>query len=334
MRVILCHYQKFMSEIKYLQQLIHDKLLQVPFPSHPASLYDPIRYMLSIGGKRMRPLLVLMGCDLYKGNIDKAINPALAVEVFHNFTLLHDDIMDNAPVRRSKPTVHAKWNSNIAILSGDAMFVKAIQLLMQTDETKITALTEIFTATALEVCEGQQLDMDFESRTDVSLDDYLEMIQLKTAVLLGCSLKMGAIIAGASEEDCNYIYTAGCDLGIAFQLQDDLLDLYGDEQQFGKLPGGDVVANKKTYLLLKALELSNEKQKAEIVLIMQGGLTAEEKVQRMKTVFNELNIAELTIEKMEFYYKSAMDLIDALHVEPSRKQQLIQLSEGLKVRVT
>jgi geranylgeranyl diphosphate synthase type II len=323
-----------MSEIKYLQQLIDEKLLQVNFPSHPSSLYDPIRYMLSIGGKRMRPLLVLMGCNLFNGDINQAINPALAIEVFHNFTLLHDDIMDKAPVRRSKATVHAKWNPDIAILSGDAMFVKAFQLLMQTDALHIQALTKLFTDTALEVCEGQQLDMDFENQDNIVLNDYIEMIRLKTAVLLGCSLKMGAIIAGADDEDCSYIYNAGCSLGLAFQLQDDLLDLYGDEQQFGKMPGGDVVANKKTYLLLKATELADEKQKREILYIMNNGLKHEDKVSRMKSVFNQLNIAEHTTECMEQYYSKAMQMIHALHAPSENKMQLIELSEGLKMRVS
>lgn len=323
-----------MSELKYLQQLIDDKLQQVHFPENPSTLYDPIRYMLSIGGKRMRPLLVLMGCDLFRGDINKAIHPALAVEVFHNFTLLHDDIMDKAPVRRNKATVHAKWNQNIAILSGDAMFVKAIQLLMQTDADKISSLVDVFTKTALEVCEGQQLDMDFEISSDVSLNEYLEMIRLKTAVLLGCSLKMGAIIAGASEEDCNYIYNAGCDLGLAFQLQDDFLDLYGDEKQFGKMPGGDVVANKKTFLLLKAMELADKNQSQEINYIMNAELPPEEKVNRMKSVFSDLNIADLTVDRMEQYYNEAMQMIQSLHVPSENKQQLVTLAEGLRIRVS
>ncbi|MEP7262934.1 MAG: polyprenyl synthetase family protein [Bacteroidota bacterium] len=323
-----------MSDLKSLQQLIDEKLKLIEFPEHPSSLYEPVKYMLSIGGKRIRPLLVLMACDLFNGDINKAINPALAIEVFHNFTLLHDDIMDKAPVRRNKVTVHEKWNPNIAILSGDAMFVKAIQLLLQTDESKIRSITDVFTATALEVCEGQQLDMDFENRQDVSLDDYLHMIRLKTAVLLGCSLNIGAIVAGASKEDCDHIYSAGCNLGLAFQLQDDLLDLYGDEQQFGKIPGGDIIANKKTFLLLKALELADESQKNEIVYIMSNpSLQPVEKVSRMKSIFDELHIADHTLEKMEVYYQLAMQMISTLHVPDERKSSLTGLAESLRVRV-
>lgn len=323
-----------MSDIKSLQQLIDEKLKLIEFPEHPVSLYEPVKYMLSIGGKRIRPLLVLIASDLFKGDINKAINPALAIEVFHNFTLLHDDIMDNAPVRRNKVTVHEKWNSNIAILSGDAMFVKAIQLLLQTDESKIKSITDVFTATALEVCEGQQLDMDFESRKDVSLDDYLNMIRLKTAVLLGCSLSIGAIVAGASKEDCDHIYTAGCNLGLAFQLQDDLLDLYGDEQQFGKIPGGDVIANKKTFLLLKAFELADKNQRSEMEYIMNSkDIQPAEKVSRMKSVFDELQIADHTSEKMEEYYQLAMQMIGTLHVPSERKNPLKGLAESLRVRV-
>jgi geranylgeranyl diphosphate synthase, type II len=334
MHVILCLHQKCMSDIKHLQQLIEKKLLEIPFPEHPESLYGPIRYMLSIGGKRMRPLLVLLGCDLYKGNIDDALHPALAVEVFHNFTLLHDDIMDKAPVRRSKVTVHEKWNSNVAILSGDAMFVKSIMLLMQTEPAKTGVLTDLFMKTALEVCEGQQLDMDFECRNNVTLDQYLEMIRLKTAVLLGCSLKMGALIAGADKDDGDYIYQAGCNLGMAFQLQDDLLDLYGDEAQFGKMPGGDIVANKKTFLYLKAMEIASEQQQSQMKHILSNGLLPEEKVSAMKSVFDELNIKSLTLEKMEDYYSQGMKMIEALHADAAGKKSLINLAESLKTRLS
>lgn len=278
----------------------------------------------------MRPLLVLMGCEMFNGDRNKAINPALAVEVFHNFTLLHDDIMDKATLRRTKPTVHVKWNESTAILSGDAMFVKAIQLLMQTDEKYIQPLFTVFTATALKVCEGQQLDMDFEKR-DVSIDEYLHMIKHKTAVLLGCSLQMGAMIAGASEEDCNYIYDVGCNLGMAFQLQDDLLDLYGDEERFGKKPGGDIVANKKTFLLLKARQLAGKKQLDELLQISES--REENKVERMRSLFDDLYIQRETENLLDSYYGKAIELIHSLHTSAANKKPLLELAERLKIRV-
>ncbi|MBP7245354.1 MAG: polyprenyl synthetase family protein, partial [Bacteroidia bacterium] len=240
------------ESVEQLQKEVEFQLSQLDFPQQPESLYDPLRYMLSLGGKRIRPVLVLLANDLFSGKRENAMPAALAVEVFHNFTLLHDDIMDRAPLRRGKPTVHQKWNSNIAILSGDAMFVKSCQLITQTPISAMPAVMNLFLKTALEVCEGQQYDMDFESRNDIEIEEYLEMIKLKTAVLVGACLGIGAQIAGAKEEEVKHIYDFGVNLGIAFQLQDDILDVYGNEQKFGKQVGGDIIANKKTFLLLSA----------------------------------------------------------------------------------
>ena len=238
-----------MNIIKSLQELIEKELQQIQFPDRPKNLYEPIRYMLAVGGKRARPVLVLMGCEVFNGNRTEAIPAALAIEVFHNFTLLHDDIMDNAPLRRSKPTVHNKWNNSIAILSGDAMFVKACELMMQVNDKQIRTVMDIFLRTSTEVCEGQQMDMSFEKEKNVSITDYLKMIELKTAVLLGCSLQIGAIIGGADEIQSKHLYEFGKNIGIAFQLQDDLLDVFGDAEKFGKQTGGDIISNKKTFLI-------------------------------------------------------------------------------------
>ncbi len=323
-----------MHEIKQLRQLVEEQLRNIDFPVHPASLYDPIKYMLDIGGKRMRPLLLLMGCDALNGDIYKAIYPAVGLEVFHNFTLLHDDLMDNAPLRRTKQTVHTKWNPNIAILSGDAMFVKACQLVMQTDDIHIRPLLEIFNKTALEVCEGQQYDMDFETSTNVSLHDYLQMIERKTAVLLGCSLKMGAIIANASDEDAEHLYETGRNLGMAFQIQDDLLDLYGSEDQFGKMPGGDIVANKKTFLMLKAMELANEKQQSTLLNIFSDkSINDTERVQNVKAVFDSLNIKTHAEEAIDHFYSIAMNEWSKLDVDEKNKQPLTNLAHSLRMRV-
>ena len=322
-----------MHEVKVLRQLLDDRLQNLDFPVQPANLYDPIRYMLAIGGKRMRPLLVLMGCELFNGDLSKAMNPALGVEVFHNFTLLHDDIMDNAPLRRTKQTVHEKWNVSVAILSGDAMYVKAVQLVMHTDEKHIRPLLDLFNKTALQVCEGQQLDMDFESRKDVSLTDYLHMIELKTAVLLGCALQMGAISAGADHASALHLYETGRNLGIAFQIQDDFLDLYGNDE-FGKKPGGDIIANKKTFLLLKALEKATVVQRDMIhAIIADKTINDAQLVQKVKTIFDALNVAQHTEEAMDHFYNKAMSELSALNVVEANKQSLIALAQSLRIRV-
>jgi geranylgeranyl diphosphate synthase type II len=253
-----------MRSIPELRQKVDGRLEELSFNAEPRDLYDPIKYMMSLGGKRMRPVLTLLGCDLFKGDIEKALDPAVGIEVFHNFTLMHDDIMDNAPVRRSKPTVHTKWNPNVAILSGDTMFVKSCQLMMNAPDHCLREVMDLFHTTAIEVCEGQQLDMDFEKQDLVTPSEYLQMISYKTAVLLAASLKTGALIASSTASDAGHLYEFGRCIGVAFQLKDDILDVYGDADKFGKLSGGDIIANKKTMLLIKALELASGNDKTEL----------------------------------------------------------------------
>src|ERR1700712_3291104 len=259
-----------MKKLTDLQAIISNEVKQLNFPEYPAALYEPIKYILSLGGKRMRPALLLMACDLFGGDLKKAISPALAIEVFHNFTLMHDDIMDNAPLRRGKITVHERWNPNVGILSGDVMLIEGYKLMMQVDDHLLRPILNIFNETAVGVCEGQQIDMEFETRNDVAIDEYITMIRLKTAVVLGGALKIGAIIGGAGVNDAALIHTFGEQLGIAFQLQDDILDVYGNPEKFGKQVAGDILANKKTFLLIKALELANESQRVELNKWLSG----------------------------------------------------------------
>jgi geranylgeranyl diphosphate synthase type II len=296
-------------------------------------LYQPVSYTLKLGGKRIRPLLVLIGCDLFDGPTDDAVWPALGIEVFHNFTLLHDDIMDLAPIRRNQPTVHKKWNSNIAILSGDAMFVKSCQIMARTRKDAIPGVLDLFWKTALEVCEGQQFDMNFETEAVVSLPKYIRMITLKTAVLLGCSLQTGAIIAGAREEDAKRIYDFGKHCGIAFQLQDDILDVYGNQEKFGKRRGGDIVSNKKTYLLLKALEIADRYSKEGLMQWLQAGEEkATEKVEAVTAIFDYLNIRTLAEKEMQKHFQKAMAILNELPCSEIKKSQLEQFSQALLYR--
>lgn len=292
----------------------------------PVNLYKPVSYSMSAGGKRLRPLLVLLGYQLFGDDVDKAIPAAMAVEVFHNFTLLHDDIMDKAEKRRGQPTVHIKFTDNAAILSGDAMAFLAYRFLLQSPTSNIHLLSSLFTETALEVCEGQQYDLDFEKRTDVTITEYIEMIRLKTAVLLGCALKAGATIGEASEKIANDIYHIGVNLGIAFQLQDDLLDTYGDEAEFGKNIGGDIVSNKKTFLLIEALEIAEGNQKAELKSwISKEKFNRDEKIEAVKNIFNSLNMRNKTEDAIKCYTGNALNLIKGLPVEPSRAAPLESL---------
>ena len=321
-----------MKSLTELSELVLQSVNNHQFPQNPPSLYDPVRYMLSLGGKRMRPILTLMACDAFKGDVNAAIPPALGVEVFHNFTLLHDDIMDNAPLRRSKPTVHEKWNSNIAILAGDAMFVEACQLVMNAPTKSVKEVMQVFTKTALEVCEGQQYDMDFESMDHVTIDQYIDMIRLKTAVLLGASLKMGALVADASLSDANHLYDFGVNLGIAFQLQDDILDVYGDADHFGKQVGGDILANKKTYLLITALEKAQGEVKSELLNWISSNDKSDNKVNAVTEIYNKLNVRQLAEEKMQQLYQDALLHLDAIPIADSSKQPLKDLADSLMNR--
>jgi geranylgeranyl diphosphate synthase type II len=322
-----------MHQLSFFQKLIEEEIQKLSFQKEPAELYDPVRYMLKLGGKRIRPALVLLSCELFDGTFEDALPAALGIEVFHNFTLLHDDIMDKAPLRRSKPTVHEKWSSDIAILSGDAMFVKSCQLIMQVKSTVAKPVMDHFLESALLVCEGQQWDMTYQDASDITIQQYLKMIELKTASLLACSLKTGALIAVASDKNCQLIHTFGINLGIAFQLHDDLLDVYGDKEKFGKQSGGDILANKKTYLLLKALELSDASQKKELMdWLSVKAFDADEKINAVKTIFTSTGAKEMAESEMENYFQKASEAVQELSVTADKKQPLVEFSEQLMLR--
>jgi len=322
-----------MNTIKDLQILIEDAVTKLQYPLYPAELYEPITYILSVGGKRMRPALLLMACDLFDGDVKAAIPPALAIEVFHNFTLVHDDIMDNAPLRRGKVTVHEKWNPNVAILSGDVMLVEAYKLMMQVDTSILRQVLEVFSNTAVGVCEGQQFDMNFEQQDQVQIDDYLNMIRLKTAVLLGGALKIGALIGGASIHDADLLCTFGEQLGIAFQLQDDILDVYGDPDKFGKQVGGDIISNKKTYLLIKALESAGDEEKKVLDnWISHTSFNAAEKVAAITAIYNQLDIREHAEKAMYEFANKAFEALNKIGLADERKQYLRNFADGLMVR--
>lgn len=321
-----------MSSIKAFQQEIDSAINALDFEKEPKELYQPLGYMLSLGGKRLRPLLVMLGNSLFNGKPEWALKPAVAVEVFHNFTLIHDDIMDKAPLRRGNPTVHEKWNNDIAILSGDAMMVYAYELLIQTQLEFLPHLIPLFNRTALEVCEGQQEDMNFETRDDVSIPEYMEMIGKKTAVLLGCALEMGAITAGALETDRKNTYDFGKNIGISFQLRDDLLDAYAKED-FGKQVGGDIIANKKTYLLLKAFELADADDKAKLQqLLNDKTIQPSDKVKEVKALYDKLSIPAHTEALSQQYYDKAMVAIEAIDGNPETKATLIEYVRALMGR--
>jgi geranylgeranyl diphosphate synthase, type II len=295
----------------------------------PRELYEPEAYILSLGGKRLRPLMALVSCDLFNKEPQQALNAALAVELFHNFSLIHDDILDAAPLRRNKATVHVKWNSNIAILSGDVMLVKAFQSLESYDATIFKSLSILFNKTAIEVCEGQQLDMNYENSQTVSVSDYLEMISLKTAVLLGCSLQMGAIVAGADEKNQESLYNFGKHLGISFQLLDDVLDAFAeDKEKFGKQIGGDIISNKKTFLLLKALELANDEQKKEIESLFDLK-DHSQKVKKMLAIYSTLNIKQLCEEEADKHTRLAISCLEEVQAPEAKIKMLKQFSLDL-----
>ncbi len=292
----------------------------------PRELYDPESYILSLGGKRVRPLLALVACDMYDKDPSLALDAALCVELFHNFSLIHDDILDAAPLRRNKATVHMKWNTNIGILSGDVMLVKAFQVLESYEGGIYKDLNRLFSKTAIEVCEGQQLDMNFENLQSVPVTDYLHMIANKTAVLLGCSLKMGAIVAKASEKDQELLYQFGKHLGISFQLLDDVLDAFAtDSEKFGKQVGGDILANKKTFLLLKTLELANAEQKKQLAQLMQLN-TPSEKISGVLKLYADLNVKQLCEEEADKHTRLAIECLEKLQAGKSKKEQLKQFA--------
>jgi geranylgeranyl diphosphate synthase type II len=302
------------------QQWIEKEIQRTRFGKQPDSLYEPIRYLMSLGGKRMRPLLVLLGYSLFRNNPKSVVRYAVAVEAFHNFTLMHDDIMDKAPLRRGKPTVHKKWNVNTAILSGDVMLVKVYEQFAQLPADILPQVLKAFNTCAAEVCEGQQWDMEFEGRRMVSEKEYIDMIRLKTAVLLGFSLELGAMLAGATAEERQSVRKFGVNMGIGFQLKDDLLDAYGDPEKFGKQVGGDILANKKTYLLIQALERASGKNKKELQQWLAATrFNKKEKVEGVKKIFSDLEIPSLTERKANTFFKKAFLDLDKLPASEARE---------------
>lgn len=310
--------------MKDLKSYIDTKFDQIELPKKPENLYDPIRYILSIGGKRLRPKLALLACEMFGGKKEDAVNPAMGIEIFHNFTLLHDDIMDKADYRRNNATVHKKWNDNIAILSGDAMNNLAYEYIIQCDTSVIKEVLSTFNTTAIEICEGQQYDMDFEDRTDVEVSEYMEMIRLKTAVLLAASLKIGALCGGASLDVSNEMYDFGVKIGLAFQLQDDLLDTFGDQKTFGKRIGGDIIENKKTYLLCTAIKKSSDSLKEELMgyVTNEYNIPEDEKIVAVTNIYNKLGIRENTEDKIEELYTEGLNLLNNIDIAEDSKTEL------------
>ncbi len=312
---------------------LQNELQSIKYGQSPPELYDPIQYIMNLGGKRMRPLLTLMGTYLFTDDWQKAIRPALGVEVFHNFTLMHDDIMDQAPLRRGQPTVHEKWNGNVAILSGDVMLVNAYQLLLNVEADKLAPVLARFSRTAAEVCEGQQMDMNFETRWDVSEAEYIDMIRLKTSVLLGYALELGGLIGGADEETTRHLYEGGMNIGIGFQLKDDLLDVYGDPVKFGKQVGGDIIANKKTFLLIEALTQAKGSVRDELTdWLTRTEFDKTEKVRAITAIYDQLGIRQLTEARINEYFVRGFANFDQVNADANRKTLLIQFARQLVER--
>ncbi|MBC7744695.1 MAG: polyprenyl synthetase family protein [Flavobacterium sp.] len=321
-----------MQSISQLQVLINEAIADLKYPKSPKELYDPISYLMNLGGKRLRPVCLLMACNLFSDNIHKGLKPALAIEVFHNFTLMHDDIMDNAPIRRGKLTVHKKWNNNVAILSGDVMLVEAYKLIMQVDPKILAEVLTIFNDTAAAVCEGQQIDMNFETIENVSETDYIQMIRLKTAVLLAAALKIGALTGGGSQNDAGLLYDFGLNIGLAFQLHDDILDVYGDPEKFGKQTGGDIIANKKTFLLIKARELASGETKKQLIFWINSTEKTDEKVIAVTKIFDDLNVRQLAEFEMSKYAKKALQSLALVDAKDHKKNNLKTFAEDVVIR--
>ena len=319
-----------MYSVAELTEKVTTALEQLPYDRQPQGLYAPIRYVLSLGGKRIRPVLMLMAYNMYREDVDRIMPVALGLEVYHNFTLLHDDLMDRADVRRGKPCVHKVWNDNTAILSGDNMLVMAYQMMSRCPSSALPSVISIFTETALQIDEGQQYDMEFEQRTDVTECEYLEMIRLKTSVLLACALQIGALLGGASEADAQALYAYGEKVGLAFQLQDDYLDVYGDFETFGKAIGGDILCNKKTFMLINALAHAPEHLRSEL----QGWLAATEydpaeKIEAVRHIYTQVGVDQMAKEQISFYIAQAEDALHALPIAEERKEILRQWTEQL-----
>jgi len=314
------------DRIQHYVRHIENALARQDFDANPPELYDPMAYILALGGKRLRPALTLAACELMGGKLEDAMMPALGIEMFHNFSLIHDDIMDEADLRRGKATVHKKWGQSTAILAGDGMLVKAYQLIAQVDPKILPRVLKSFSETALEVCEGQQFDLNFEKQEDVTEDDYLEMITLKTSVLLGCAMRVGGIIGGAKPHNAQLLYDFGKNIGVAFQIQDDILDTFGDPEKFGKTPGGDILNDKKTILFLNAQHNANASQ-AELLKRNYG--SSSEKVETISSVMKETGALNYAEQKMDAYYKEALTALDQVPGEAELKNDLAQFAEWL-----
>ena len=313
-------------------KLVNERLTVVATGRTPEGLYEPIRYVLSLGGKRIRPTLMLLAYNLFCEDLERILTPACALETYHNYTLLHDDLMDNADKRRGKPTVHVQWNDNQAILSGDTMLVLAYQMMAESSAERLKPVLDLFTETALEIGDGQQLDMEFEKRTDVTEDEYIEMIRLKTSVLLACALKIGAILAGASEEDADNLYRFGEKIGLAFQLQDDYLDVYGDEKVFGKAIGGDILEGKQTYLMITAISRADEPTREVLRSTHRSQMPDAEKIATIKAVYDRLDIPRLTEQQISLRFERALGILDTLSVEKSRTERMREYALSLMGR--
>lgn len=326
-----------MHTFEQLLAKVNQTIESEKFVKNPELLYLPIDYTMHLGGKRIRPVLTLAACEMFGEDIEHALYPAIGVEIFHNFTLLHDDIMDQAPIRRGKPTVYKKWNTNIAILSGDAMFALAYEYLTQTHPLKVQGVIQAFNKVAIGVCEGQQYDMDFETMPTVGIDEYIEMIRLKTSVLLGGALQVGAIIANASHHDLEHLYAFGENIGLAFQLQDDFLDVYADVDTFGKVNGGDIATNKKTFLLLSALKEAEKTATEDFnqlkYYFSSTDFDQQEKFNAVKTIYDRLKIPEITKHKMESFHQKALSHLAQITVEDNRKQTLQAIADNLMQRL-
>ena len=322
-----------MYHSEQLLDMVNGHLAQMSYDRQPASLYEPIKYVLSIGGKRLRPVLTLMGYNLYREDPEKVLTQACALETYHNFTLLHDDLMDNADVRRGCPTVHRRWNANTAILSGDTMLILAFQLMQQCDAQHLQPVIELFIETMLEIGEGQQMDMEFETRNDVTIDEYIEMIRLKTSVLLACALKTGALLGDAPATDVENLYKLGERLGLAFQLQDDLLDVYGDPDVFGKAIGGDIMSNKKTFMLISAMNRADNQQRKELEKwISTKEFNRAEKVLGVTKLYDQIGIRQLCEEKIKQYFDESRQCLELIQLPTERKQMLSDYMDELMSR--
>lgn len=317
-----------MHTIFELQQLIETAISKVEYPAHPSKLYEPISYIMRIGGKRIRPVLVLLSSELFNEDVNIAVEAALAIETFHNFTLIHDDIMDNAPLRRGQDTVHIKWGVNNAILSGDVMMVEANKHLTNLETNVLKAALNCFNITAQGVCEGQQLDMEFEQRNDVSIPEYINMIRLKTAVLVGGAMKLGAIVAGAAQQDANLLYEFGENFGIAFQLQDDILDVYGDPVKFGKQVGGDIISNKQTFLLLKLKAVADAADLSELEA-QTDNQDYPAKIKAITELYDRYQIREFAVTEMKHSLEYAFNALDKVSIDEAKKTELISLAHSL-----